>query len=146
MGDNLSVSANLELVRSIYAAWERRDYVWVEWADPAIDFAVADGPSPGHWTGLAGMWKGWQEILEPWEDWRVDQLEYRELDAELVLVFVRLGGRGKTSGLEVADLTREAANLFRIRDGRVRSLTLYWDRDRVLADLGLVPDDGPPDP
>ena len=128
---------NLELVRSIYAAWERRDYVWVDWADPAIEFVVADGPSPGHWDGLAGMWRGWREILEPWDDWRVEHLEYRELDAQRVLVFVRLGGRGKTSGLEVADLTREAANLFCIRDGKVRSLTLYWDRSRVLADLGL---------
>ena len=86
-----------ELVRSIYAAWERRDYVWVDWADPAIEFVVADGPSPGHWDGLAGMWRGWRDPKKPWDDWRVEHLEYRELDAQRVLVFVRLGGRGKTS-------------------------------------------------
>jgi ketosteroid isomerase-like protein len=29
------------------------------------------------------------------------------------------------------------ANLFHIRDGKVVRLTLYWDRERAVADLGL---------
>jgi hypothetical protein len=38
---------NLELVRSIYAAWERGDYTSTEWAHPEIEFGFADGPTPG---------------------------------------------------------------------------------------------------
>jgi ketosteroid isomerase-like protein len=85
----------VELVRSIYAAWERRDYAWTDWAHPDIDFVVIGGPSPGHWKGLAGMWEGWREILSPWDDWRAEERDYRELDDERVLAVFRFAGRAK---------------------------------------------------
>jgi hypothetical protein len=43
------VSSNLELMRSIYSAWERGDFGAVEWADPDIEFVVADGPDADRW-------------------------------------------------------------------------------------------------
>jgi ketosteroid isomerase-like protein len=39
-------SANVEVVRSIYADWERGDYGSVEWAHPEIEYVIADGPAP----------------------------------------------------------------------------------------------------
>jgi len=128
---------NLDLVRSIYAAWARRDYEWIEWADRAIEFVVVDGPSPGSYTGLAGMWRGWRDVLSPWEDWRAEEIDYRVLDEERVLAVIRFSGRGRTSGLDVGQMTGKGANLFQIRDGKVIRLLAYWDRDRALADLGL---------
>ena len=49
-------------------------------------------------------------------------------------------GRGKTSGLELNQIRTQGAHLFHIRDGKVRRLVRYMDRDRALADLGLAPE------
>jgi hypothetical protein len=97
-------SANLDLVRSIYAPHERGDCSSAEWAHPEIEYVITDGPSPGNWTGLAGMAEGWREVLSAWDDFRGEAEEYRELDDERVLVLTRNSGRGKTSGLELGQM------------------------------------------
>ena len=135
-------SANVELVRSIYAATERGDFSAVEWADPRIEFVIADGLSPGTWTGLTGLIEAWRERASAWEGLRVVADELHELDAERVLVLTRgAGGRGKISGLEVEQIRAEGAALYHIRDGRVTKLVLYFERKRALANLGLAPED-----
>ena len=57
-------------------------------------------------------------------------------------MFIRIGGRGKASGLEVDQISAKGANLFHIRDGRVTRLALYWNREHALADVGLSSDTG----
>jgi ketosteroid isomerase-like protein len=132
---------NLDLVRSIYAAWERGDFSSAAWAHPEIEIVAADGIEAGSWTGLAGMAQVWQDWLKTWEEYRVEVGEYRELDDERILVLMLHCGRGKTSGLDVGQIgqagKRAGANVLHVRDGRVTRITLYWDRDRALADLGL---------
>ena len=127
----------MEVVRSIYAAWERGDYRSAEWAHPEISFAVADGPTPGSWTGVADMAGVLRELLSAFEELRSEADEYRPLDDERVLVLVHFTGRGKTSGMEVGDIQMTGANLFHVRDGTVTRLVLYWDRENALNDLGL---------
>ena len=133
-------STNLDLVRSVFAAWEHGDYRRVEWVHPEIEFTIADGPSPGSWTGLASMAEGFrEEVLGAFQDTRAEADEYRELDDERAVVLFRRGGRGKTSGLELGQIRSKGAVLFHARGGEVTRLVFYWDRDRALADLGLVP-------
>lgn len=131
------MSENLDLVRSMFAAWERGDYSSVEWADPEIEYAIVDGPSPGQWTGLAGMARGWREVMDAYRGIRVEIEECRELDEERVLVLVRFAGRGRTSGLAIDHARAIGATLFQIRDGKVTRIVNYVDRDRALTDLGL---------
>jgi ketosteroid isomerase-like protein len=130
-------SANLELVRAIYANWERGDWSSVEWADPEIEFVIPDGAARGSWTGLAGMAEGWRGWLGAWKDYGVTVDEFRELDEERVLVLVHQRGRGKASGLEIGQMSAKGASLFHVRDGKVTRLIFHIDRERAFADLGL---------
>jgi ketosteroid isomerase-like protein len=138
------MSANLDLVRSIHAAWERGDYSSVEWADPEIEFVTADGPDPGSWTGIAAMAEAWRSRLSVFEERRLQAEEYREVDDERVLVLAHASFRGKTSGLELGQIQTRGAHLLHIRDGKVTRFVVYWDRDRAFADLGLAPEGDEP--
>jgi ketosteroid isomerase-like protein len=135
-------SANVELVRSIYAAWERGDFSSANWAHPEIEYVMADGLTPGSWIGLAGMAESVRDFMGAWEGFRIEADEYRELDDARVLVLVRYGGRGKASGLEIEQMQREGAHVYHLRDGKVVKRVHYFDRDRALADLGLALEGG----
>jgi ketosteroid isomerase-like protein len=138
-------SANLEFVRSLYAAFERGDWTSAEWAHPDIETVIADGPDPGSWTGIAAMAEGWRSFLSAWEEFRVEAEEYRELDEERVLVLIRKGGRGKASGLELEQMPPRQAHLLHIHDGKVTRQVFYFERERALTDLGLDPEAGSQD-
>jgi ketosteroid isomerase-like protein len=122
-------------VRSILAAWARGDFSSSDWADEDIEFVIAEGPAPGRWHGLAGLSEGFRGLVNAWDDYRVEGVDYLELDGERVLVSIRPTGRGKSSGLELGQTLTIAANLFEVTDGKVTRLVLYFDRDRALAEV-----------
>jgi ketosteroid isomerase-like protein len=140
----LVASANVELVRSIYAAWERGDYRSAEWAHPEIEYVHADGPAPGRWKGMSEMAEAARAFLDAWEAYRIEADEYRELDGDRVLVLVHWTGSGKTSGLELGRIGTKGASLFHIGDGKIARYVVYFDREHALADLELAAEPGSP--
>jgi hypothetical protein len=76
------MSENLDLVRSIYADWERGDFNSTDWAHSEIEYVHVDGPSPGRWTGLAGLAEGASTWINAWEGFRIEAEDFRELDGE----------------------------------------------------------------
>jgi ketosteroid isomerase-like protein len=133
-------SANVELVRSIWAAWQRGDWSSAPWADADIHYEWVGGPSPGVWTGLASMAEAWKDFLNAWEDLRAEVEEFRELDDERVLVLAHFIGHGKTSGLDLGELHTGGASVYQVRNGKVARIVFYFDRQRAFAELGLTPD------
>ena len=117
------MSENLDLVRSIFADWERGDYSRADRADPDIEYTAEEsGPlSAQTWTGLAGMAEGARSIIEVIEDQHIEAEEYRELDDMRVLVLDRRSGTWKQSGIGFGASTAlpaMGAHLFHVSNGR----------------------------
>jgi len=137
---------NVELVRSIYAAWGRGDFSSIHWADPDIEFVLADGVSPGSWTGVSEMNRAWRDVLGAWREFRAVLESCVALDDERVLVLTDNSGRGRSSSLDVRGIRTKGANVLHVRGGKVTRLVAYWDRERALADLGLASAEIPSEP
>jgi ketosteroid isomerase-like protein len=132
------MSENLDLVRSIFADWERGDFSRADWADPDIEFTIADGPDASRSRGLAGMAQAHRARLSAFSDFRVEADEYRAIDDERVLVLNHaVGGRGKASGHHLPTIAVPGADLFNVEARKVTRLIVYFDREHVFADLGL---------
>lgn len=136
------MASNVDLARSIFADWERGDFSSAQWADPGIEYALADGPDRGSWTGLESMAAAWRRVLSGWEEVRAQADEFRGLDDERVLVLFHRGGRGKRSGLDLEGMRSKGAAVFHISHSKVTRLVWYWDGERALVDLGLSPETG----
>ena len=131
------MSENLDLVRSIYADWERGDFGSVDWAHPDIEWVMVDGPTPGHRRGPGSASREFGGFLSAWEQLYIESDEFRELDRTRVLALFRFSGRGKASGVDIAEVGSDGAHVFHLRHGKVARIDAYWDRDRALTDLGL---------
>ena len=132
------MSENLELVRSIYAGWERGDWSSADWADPGIEYTVvAFGPADGTSRGLDSMASAFRAWLSAWADWKLMAEGFTALDEERVLVRFHFTGRGKASSVDVGRLRTEGATLFHVFRGRVTRIIQYGELDRALADLGM---------
>jgi hypothetical protein len=114
------MSANLDLVRSIYADWERGDFSHADWADPDIKSVTIGGPEPSRAVGLREAAEGFRDFMSVWEGYRLHVDKYRELDEGRVLVLMRAGaGRGKMSGLELGQHGGGGVEIFATQDGNV---------------------------
>lgn len=132
------MSANLDLVRSIFAAWERGDFSSVEWSHPEIEYVFHGGPEPGRWAGVAEMAAAWFHTLEAWEDYSGEADDFIELEDKRVLLLTHIQARGKSSGIDIGQLGgSRGALLFQLHERKVAKLDVYWERDRALAELGL---------
>jgi ketosteroid isomerase-like protein len=134
-------SANLELVRSIYAAWERGDFTATAYAfDSQVEFARIGGPDfafadvLGEWRGLDEMRTALLAWMRSWEDIRVQAERVIDL-GDRVLVLSRQSGRGKRSSVP---LDIEYGDIFTIRNGKIVRWENYPKRGDALAAAGLT--------
>jgi hypothetical protein len=92
------MSENVELVRSIFADWERGDFSRSDWADPQIEYVIADGPGFVGRTGIAEMAEEEREFLRTFEHFSIAAEGYREVDDARVLV-LHHGRQNQRAGL-----------------------------------------------
>jgi ketosteroid isomerase-like protein len=153
------MSANLDLVRSIYAAWERGDYSSAECA-PDVDVVplfrdddkwatvsralarrfhpdiecqaiMFDGDRSG--TGLRGFRAIWLEWLAPWATYRQELDETIDV-GDRALMPLRDFGRREGSTQEVE---ANPAAIWTFRDGKIARWEVFIDRAQALKSAGL---------
>jgi ketosteroid isomerase-like protein len=93
---------NVEIAREIYRDWERGDFSSVEWADPDIEFMLGSGADEAVHRGTEAIGQAWTEWLRAWDEFRVEAEKFLDLGDD-ILVLVKFGGRGKTSGTPARD-------------------------------------------
>jgi hypothetical protein len=131
------MSENLDLVRSIYADWERGDFGRSDWADREIEFVVVGGLKPGCWIGTSAMRDVVRGLLDVWDVAHLHAEELRELDGPRSLVLWRGSGKFKASGLDADNVKQGGAHIFHLAGEKVIRLECFLERDRAFADLGL---------
>jgi ketosteroid isomerase-like protein len=122
---------NVEIVRSIYAAWAKGDFTSADWADPDIEFAM---PREAASRGIEAMARSWAEWLGSFEGVATIPEEFRDAGDQVVVVH-EFRGRGRRSGIPAADFS--GASAFTFKDGKVVRLTLHTQASEALEAAGL---------
>jgi ketosteroid isomerase-like protein len=128
---------NVEIVRAGFDAFSRGDLAgMLETIDPAIEWTVReDLPDAGTYRGheeLITLLGHFEEVLD--DQW-FEPEDFIEGPGETVVVPLRWGGRGKSSGMDVA--SRQEAWVFTIGNGKVIRVTEYGQKQEALEALGL---------
>jgi ketosteroid isomerase-like protein len=124
---------NVELVRSIYAAWERGDFSSVKWADPEVEFTIP-GPDPKVHRGLEAMGRAWAEWLGAFDEFSVVGRDFHDA-GDKVVVDQLFRGKGKGSGIPVDEIP--GAAVITVRDGKVTRFEGHTTLEPALASAGL---------
>ena len=130
---------NVELIRRIYARWERGDFATAEFFDPRIEYfrVGAEGVGgSGEWQGVGEMWRALLEWFQAFEDIKIESERLVDVGAR-VLVISRVTGRGRRSGL---DLEYEVGHVFTIGNGRILRWEDYRDPAEALKAAGVSAD------
>jgi hypothetical protein len=125
---------NVEIVRRGYELYAAGDLEGVT-ALFAPDAELADtgglglaDTAAGTRHGPKGFLRATEEVLEAFEDYRVETKDFIEA-GEAVVVPVRISGRGRTSG---AKLETHLAHLWVLRNGKVIRGEVYRTTDEAL--------------
>lgn len=130
--------ANVEIVRRGLAAFNSERWgASVEMMHPDVEWHDAPGlPGGGVHRGRERVIAQWRDVTEALEGFFARPERFFDA-GDQVVVFLRTGGRGSASGI---DVDREIAQVFTIREGLITKVVGYDDRAEALAALGLSED------
>lgn len=129
---------NAEVVRAGFEAMGRGDLPGLlELIDPAVEWTVRpDLPDAGIYRGHVEFLQLIGRFAEVLEDQWYEPQEFIEGPGNVVVVPVHWGGRGKSSGADVASRQDETW-VFTVEGGKVVRVTEYGDKREALEAAGL---------
>ena len=103
--------------------------------DPACQFtSVMSGVEPRTYRGHDGLRRYAEEMLESWQEWRVDVVEAVDVDADTVLATISTRLVGMQSGA-VVEAARTLVCV--LSEGRLLRVHAYSSRGEALQAAGL---------
>jgi ketosteroid isomerase-like protein len=126
---------NVEIVRSIYEAANRRDWdaAWRNQA-PDVEYTTPPrGPNAGTYRGREEIQGFWEEMLTAFDAASAEPEEFFER-GDQVAVVVKRRLRPKGSSAEIESRT---GSLWTIRDGVVVSMRIFAKPEEALDAVGL---------
>jgi ketosteroid isomerase-like protein len=129
------MSENVEIVRSIYEAVNRRDFdaAFRDLA-PDVEFTTPPrGPTAGTYRGREEIQGFGRELFGAFETWTYEPEEFIESGDQVVVVNkARMQPRGSSAEIELRN-----GNLWTIRDGKVVSMRVFAKPEEALEAAGL---------
>jgi ketosteroid isomerase-like protein len=119
----------------MYAAYNRGDIeTTLQTLHPEIEWQTSDVALERQtYRGHEGVRSFFEDNLETWDDHHVEAQEFIEA-GEYVVVPIRVLGRGKASGIEVA---ARFVQVWKFRDRKIAQLRVYVDKAEALEAAGL---------
>jgi len=126
---------NVEIVRRVNEAWNRRDWITVSalWrSDGVIDWSRARGPFKGVYRGERGRHAFFDDF---WSTFQYVQLEtYDVVEAGSEVVVPNTAHMRGRDGIEVS---ARSALVFTVENGQITRLQLFQGRAEALEAAGL---------
>ena len=125
---------NVELVRSVYEAFSRRDWDSAfSLVVPKFEFTLKRGPDAGSHRGREEVRRVIEDQASAFDLWIIEPEEFFER-GDVVVAFVkfRLQPKGSNAEFEI-----RIGNLWTIRDGKLLSVEGFPEREKALKAAGL---------
>jgi ketosteroid isomerase-like protein len=125
---------NVEVVRRIYEALNRRDWDAVfQDAHPDFEMTMQRGPNAGTHQGREDAQEVVEDYIEAFDHFSTEPETFHESGDQVVVVVKR---RGRPKGGTV-DMVIRNGDLFTVRDGKIVSMRTFPDPDGALEAVGL---------
>jgi ketosteroid isomerase-like protein len=129
------VSDRIGVVRRAFDALARGDQqALLDELDPNVELHPFVSVWQGTYLGHDGIEQWWRDVAALWEEFRVDPVDFRDLDAQTLLVLAQWRGRGKGSATAIDG---PAALVIGFRGGKAASVDVYLDEAQALKSVEL---------
>ena len=125
---------DLEVIRELYAHWERGDFTYSEAFTEDYVWKANDVIESGEFKGLGEVREAWRGWLQAWDGFSVEAEEVIAGSDGRYVVMQLFRGQGKASGLESEE---RSAAVVTMRDGLIARAEGFWDREAALQAAGI---------
>jgi ketosteroid isomerase-like protein len=136
-GDTAGVSDdNVELVRLGMEAWDREDIQeLIALSDSDVEFvSIFAGMEGRTYRGYNGLREYFADMRDTWSEFHRDIERVIDAGGDKVVVFFRLRGTARVSGVP---LEERVTTVFQLREGRLYRMVVFRNRDEALKAAGL---------